>query len=105
MTDVQLYLAIGIPSAFFAVNLLVIIWQARGITQALGGRIDSLEKVMTVNFAMVDVKLLALDHRMDQNFQALNTKIDQNFEIQRQMLLRVEGVMDVRVKHLEEREH
>ncbi len=74
MTDVQLYLAIGVPSLLFGLNFLAILWQARGLTLAFNTRIDSLEKVMTAKF-----------------------------EAQTQGLLRVEQVMDARLKHLEER--
>ncbi len=75
MTDVQLYLAIGIPSLLFALNFLAILWQARGLTLTFNTCIDSLEKVMMAKF-----------------------------ETQTQGLLRVEQGLDARLKHLEERE-
>jgi hypothetical protein len=44
MTDVQLYLAIGIPSGLFALNFIAILWQARGLERVLTTRVDLLEK-------------------------------------------------------------
>ena len=85
MTDTQLYLAIGIPSLLVMLNfvgsILVILWQARGLERRIvtgeantASRIDSLERVM-------------------------NAKFETSYE----QLLRVEGVLDARLKHLEER--
>ena len=81
MTDAQLYLAIGIPSALFALNLITTLWQARGLERLLNVRFDSFEKVMNAKFDAVDAK----------------------FEAAHQGLLRVEQVIDARLKHLEER--
>jgi hypothetical protein len=89
MTDIQLYLAIGIPSALFALNFLAILWQARGLTLAFNTRIDSLEKVMLAKFEAVDAKFGAVDAK---------------FDAAQQGLLRVEQVLDARLKHLEDRE-
>jgi hypothetical protein len=44
MTDAQLYLAIGIPSALFALNFLAIIWQARGLERSFNVGFDALEQ-------------------------------------------------------------
>jgi hypothetical protein len=81
MTDTQLYLSIGIPSALFALNFIAILWQSRGLERRLASvetnmfsRIDSLEKVMNAKF-----------------------------ETSYQQLLRVEGILDARLKSLEER--
>ena len=84
MTDVQFYLAIGIPSGLFALNFIAILWQARGIERRFDSvniRFDALEKIMNAKFEAVDAK----------------------FEGQTQGLLRVEQVLDARLKHLEER--
>lgn len=78
MTDTQLYLAIGIPSLLVMLNfvgsIVVILWQSRSLQANFTSRIDSLEKVM-------------------------NAKFETSYE----QLLRVEGVLDARLKHLEER--
>jgi hypothetical protein len=65
MSDTQLYLAIGIPSMFFAVNLLAILWQARGLERSFTSRIEALQSVMTAKFEAVDVKFDALAARFD----------------------------------------
>ncbi len=74
MTDTQLYLAIGIPSLLFVLNFIAILWQSRGLERSFTTRVDALERVMNAKF-----------------------------EAQTQGLLRVEQVMDARLKHLEER--
>lgn len=80
MTDVQLYLAIGIPSGLFALNFIALLWQARGLERSFNVRFD------------------ALEHIMNAKFEAVNAK----FEAQTQGLLRVEQVLDARLRHLEE---
>ncbi len=57
MTDVQLYLATGIPSLLFGLNFLAILSQARGLTLAFNVRIDSLETVMKAKFEVLRVFL------------------------------------------------
>ena len=84
MSDVQLYFAIGVPAGLFALNFIAILWQARGIER----RFDS-----------VNVRFDALERIMNAKFEAVDAK----FEAQRQGLLRVEQVLDARLKHLEER--
>jgi hypothetical protein len=81
MTNQQLYVVIGVPACFFALNFLAIFWQARGLERAFATRIDGLERIMVAKFEVVDAR----------------------FEAAHQGLLRVEGVLDARLKHLEER--
>ena len=87
MTDTQLYLAIGIPASLFALNFIAILWQARGLERSFNVRFDAMERIMNAKFDGVDAK-----------FDAVNAK----FEAQTQGLLRVEQVIDARLKHLEE---
>ena len=81
MTNIQLYLVIGIPACFFALNFLAIMWQARGLEKRMDIRFDALQQVMIAKFEVVDAKFAAAQ----------------------QGLLRVEGVLDARLKHLEEK--
>jgi len=88
LTDTQLYLAIGIPSALFALNFIAILWQARGVDRrinvldrSIAVRFDSFQQVMSAKFDSVDAK----------------------FQAQTQGLFRVEQVLDARLKHFEER--
>ncbi|MDQ2840554.1 MAG: hypothetical protein M3Y72_05850 [Acidobacteriota bacterium] len=78
MTDQQLYLAIGLPITAFLlgalVNILVIMWQAKATERILSARIDGLERLM-----------------------------DARFNAMAEGMLRVEQVLDARLKHLEER--
>ena len=88
MTDVQLYLSIGFPSALFALNFVAILWQARGVDR----RIDSLDRSIAVRF--------------DSFQQVMNAKfdaVDAKFKAAQEGLHRVEKVLDARLKHLAER--
>ncbi len=48
MTDQQLYFAIGVPvfAVIFStsVNILIIVWQARGLEKRMDARMDALER-------------------------------------------------------------
>jgi hypothetical protein len=88
MRDAQLYLAIGIPSALFALNFIAILWQARGVER----RIDSLDRSIAVRFD-------SLQGVMNAKFEA----VDARFKAAQEGLHRVEQVIDARLKHLEER--
>jgi hypothetical protein len=81
MTNLQLYFTIAVPACFFALNFLAIMWQARGLEKRIDTRVDALQAVLLAKFETVDAR----------------------FEAARQGLLRVEGVLDARLKHLEER--
>ncbi len=77
MTDVQRYLAIGIPAGLFGLNFTAVRWQARSLERRFDSvniRFDALEKIM-----------------------------DAKFEARTQGLLRVEQMLDARLKHLEAR--
>jgi hypothetical protein len=52
----------------------------------------------------VDGRMSDLRQDIDQRFRALTELMDSRFDAQMQALLRVEQVMDARLKHLEERE-
>lgn len=93
MTETQLYLAIGVPSLLVMLNfvgtLIAILWQARALERSIGIRFDG-----------VGARVDSLNARIDALKEIMNAK----FESAQQGLLRVEGVLDARLKHLEERE-
>jgi hypothetical protein len=74
MTNVQLYLAIGIPMLFNAVLVLILI-------------------------AYVNEKFKGVDDK----FAGINQRFDDMRELWRAELRRVEEIIDARLKHLEER--
>jgi len=55
---------------------------------------------MLVNMRQIE----RLERHMDAQFLALRSEMNARFEAAHQALLRVEGVMDARLKHLEERD-
>jgi hypothetical protein len=69
MTNIQLYLAIGVPLLFNGVLFIIMV-------TTFNARFTSLERLM-----------------------------DAKFEAAHQQLLRVEGIFDARLKHLEEERH
>ena len=73
MTNEQLYLAIGVPSVI-NIGLMVL------LCTVLSAKIDSLRNEINAGFKAVDARFEAAHHA----------------------LLRVEGVFDTRLKHLEQ---
>jgi hypothetical protein len=87
MTNVQLYLAIGLPifvnAAMF--GLLVMYMNAR---------LDSIERRFDARFEGVD-----------RRFDAINQRFDDMRDLWRAGLHRVEEVLDARLKHIEQERH
>lgn len=85
MTNVQLYLAIGIPMLFNAVlgGTLVLYLNARleGMSQGINQRFEG----------------------VNQRFDAIDRRFDDMRDLWRAELRRVEEVLDARLKHIEER--
>lgn len=51
----------------------------------------------------MDSRFSALEKVMDARFEAIEARIEARFEAAHQELLRVEGVLDARLSHIEER--
>ena len=85
MTNVQLYLSIGLP---IIVNVTLF-----GLLLAyINAKIDSLRYEMNERFSGVSAQ-----------FQAVNQRFDDMRDLWRAELHRVEEVLDARLRHLEER--
>src|ERR1700678_3351868 len=98
MTNVQLYLAIGLPifvnAAMF--GLLVMYMNAR---------LDSFERRFDARFEGVNQRFEGLEHRsegIDRRFDAINQRFDDMRDLWRAALHRVEEVLDARLKHIED---
>jgi len=81
VTNVQLYLAIGVPMLFNALLIGLLI-------------------------ALMDSRFKGIDHRfqsVDQRFNQMDRRFDDMRDLWRAELHRVEEVIDARLKHLEER--
>ena len=97
MTDAQLYLAIGIPSALFALNFLAVL--ATGFWQAK--RFDDMKEMFRAEISSVRSELRADNASLRSDLQRVEATLTSE-------LKRVEGVLsakidglDVRVKALE----
>jgi len=82
VTNEQLYLAVGIPMAFNAVLIVIL---------------------MAYINAKVDGVRTELSARMDIGFAAVNQRFDDMRDLWRAELRRVEEIIDARLKHLEEK--
>jgi hypothetical protein len=81
MTNVQLYLAIGIPMLFNAVLVGILIAYVNAKFDGVNGRFEGI----------------------NQRFEGINQRFDDMRELWRSELRRVEEIIDARLKHLEER--
>jgi hypothetical protein len=77
MTDTQLYLAIGVPILANATLIALLL-------------------------AYINVRFDAADRRFQERFDAINQRFDDMRDLWRAELHRVEGVLDARLKHIEE---
>ena len=78
MTNIQLYLAIGIPMLFNALLIAILI-------------------------AYVNAKFEAVDAKFTSRLDGINQRLDDMRDLWRAELRRVEEIIDARLKHLEER--
>ncbi|HKA75338.1 MAG TPA: hypothetical protein VKE26_26280 [Xanthobacteraceae bacterium] len=78
MTNEQLFLAVALP---LITNTVLVLFVSRTLVQ----------------------RSEALEQRMLQGFAALNTRFDDMRDLWRAELHRVEGILDARLKQLEER--
>jgi hypothetical protein len=81
VTDVQLYIAIGVPMLFNALPITLVV------------------AYMNARFHSFDEKFKSIDQRFD----AINQRFDDMRDLWRAELHRVEEVLDARLKHLEAR--
>jgi hypothetical protein len=78
MTNTQLYLAIGIPMLFNAALVALLM-------------------------AYINARFDGAANSVNQRFDAINTRFDDMRDLWRAELRRVEGVLDARLSHLEEK--
>ncbi len=92
------WITAGLPLAAVVIAMVRNEIGLAGVERHLSGRIGSLEKVIDARFATVDARFESLEKVIDARFAA----VDARFEAARQDLLRVEQVMDARIRHLED---
>jgi len=75
MTDVQLYLAIGLPVFAFLLNIALGVIQ----TNSLQARITSVENSMNSRFASVDARFSSLEANTNARFTSLEANMNARF--------------------------
>jgi hypothetical protein len=78
VTNEQLYIVVGIPMLFNATLIGLVV-------------------------ALLNAKIGKLESKMDLRFEAIDKRFDDMRDLLRAELRRVEEVLDVRLKHIEER--
>ena len=89
MSDLQLYLAIGLPVV--ANGAMFLLFQS------------NINKLLDAFRSEIDVRLDGLKQNVDVRLDGLKQNMDARFDAQMQALLRVVQVMDVRLRVLEQR--
>ena len=92
MTNLQLYLAIGVPMLFNAVLAGILIAYINSKVDGVNSKVDGVN-------SKIDAVQTVLGDRIDR----LNQRLDDLRDLWRAELRRVEEVLDARLKHLEER--
>jgi hypothetical protein len=91
--DSQVLLSIGIPTIAVLIGILLNTRQNDRLEQHVDAQLASVRSELKADIG-------ALRSEMNARFNA----VDARFDAAHQALLRVEGVMDARLKHLEDRE-
>ena len=103
VTNVQLYLSIGIPMLFNAalIGLLLAYMNARfdSAAESVNRRFDSVDQ----RFEGIHQRLEIAAENVNRRFDAVDRRFDDMRDLWRAELRRVEEVLDARLKHLEER--
>ncbi len=89
VTNLQLYLAIGIPLLFNA-SLMTVLFALQN--SRLDAKFEALESKFEARFAALEARIGVVE-----------AKLDALLQIWRSELRRVEEVIDARLKHLEQR--
>ena len=95
VTNVQLYLAIGIPMLFNATIIGILIALMNAKFAAVNSKFDAME----ARFEAIDTRFEAVNQRFDR----MDERLDEMRDLWRAELRRVEEVLDARLKHLEQR--
>jgi len=96
MTNVQLYLTIGIPVVSNAIIFAIFL-------AFMNRSLDSLRNEMVARFERADTRMSSMENRIETLRSEFNTRFLELKELWRAELRRVEEVIDARLKHLEER--
>lgn len=89
MTDLQLYLAIGLPVV--ANGAMFLLFQS------------NIHRLLDAFRSEVDTRIESLRRNVGERFDSLREYMDARFDAQTQALLRVEQVMDARLRVIEQR--
>ena len=115
MTDsIQVTLTVALPALTVLVGIMVNNSRLTDLKDSLNGRISDLEAKTDVRFSALEAKMdtrsSALEAKMDARFSAIDERfvhMDRRLDDIRDMLRaeirRVEGILDLRLQHIEQR--
>lgn len=106
MTNLQLYLAIGVPMLFNAILFVVLLAYINARFDAVNARFDARFDAVNTRFEGVNTRFESINERfagVNQRLDAMNQRFDDMRDLWRAELHRVEEVIDARLKHLEDR--
>lgn len=111
MTDHQLTLlaaalSTSVPTLAVLIGMLVNNRQIDSLLREMEARfaaVDARFAAVDARFAAIYERFVSLEREFDTRFDAMQRELDTRFDAMHQALLRVEGVLDARLKHLEER--
>jgi len=113
MTNIQLYLAIGIPLLGNAVLIGVLMAYINAKFDAVNNRFEAVDRRfegtnqrfegINQRFEGINQRFEDMNKSMNQRFDAIDRRFDDMRDLWRAELRRVEEVLDARLKHLEER--
>ena len=99
MTNIQLYLAIGIPLLGNAVLVGVLMAYINAKFEGINHRFEAVDR----RFEGINQRFGDLNQSINLRFDAIDRRFDDMRDLWRAELHRVEEVLDARLKHLEEK--
>jgi flagellar capping protein FliD len=103
LTNLQLYLSIGVPMLFNAILISILMAYINAKIGTVNTRIDGVDTRLNNVNASVNSRIDSLKDHVNERFNAIDQRFDDMRDLWCAELRRVEEVLDARLKHLEEK--